>query len=499
VTKVFSYPRNISDKYEFGEVIGTGSYGTVKRCIEKDTGSVFAVKIIPKSPKRGYPCTPRYLLKIRNEVEVMRQLGASLNTVYLQGAFEDDDQVFLVMELCEGGSLLSRVTKGQETEKSIADIARSILRFVAQCHARGIVYRDIKTDNFLFHTNSPDSSLKATDFGLSIRHSPTEDPLTSRTGTPVYMAPEVILQSYDAKCDVWSTGMMILQLLTGRFFHWKDLQNTKLKNLWKSVVTVPVDLETPYWQSKLSKDARNFLMKLLARDPKDRVSAAEALRHPWVKEGGTAESMFLEGSVVQRLQRFATYGDLKQLILMKVSEEILVPDSKMALIEELKDLFELLDTDNSGSISTDELADGLRAQGYFLSNDEAQQLLTKVDVDKSGYIDFDEFMATLVDWSEIEHNTSEWCLYLDKVFSKIDKDGNGYISLDELIDYIPPNTSKRSLTAEEVESQARIMLREADTNKDGKISKEEFYDLMRNTVMPDALEQYESRIPDKVN
>ena len=90
-------------------------------------------------------------------------------------------------------------------------------------------------------------------------------------------------------------------------------------------------------------------------------------------------------------------------------------------------------------------------------------------------------------------------MYLDRVFSKIDKDGNGFISLDELIAYIPPNTNRRSLTAEEVESQARIMLREADTNKDGQISKEEFHDLMRNTVMPDALEQYESRVPDKVN
>ena len=100
VTSVFGYPRNVSEKYEFGEIIGTSSYGTVKKCVEKETGnltqcfsvsqvlcplgSVFAVKIIPKSPKRGYPCTPRYLLKIRNEVEVMRQLGASLNAVYLK-------------------------------------------------------------------------------------------------------------------------------------------------------------------------------------------------------------------------------------------------------------------------------------------------------------------------------------------------------------------------------------------------------------------------------
>lgn len=268
------------------------------------------------------------------------------------------------------------------------------------------MYRDVKTENFLFLDESPESPLKATDFGLSIRHAPYEAPLTSRTGTPVYMAPEVILQSYDAQCDLWSVGMMICQLLTGRFPHWKEVSKVGLKDLWKSILTMRVDLETAFWRSQLSKDARDFLSKLLVRDPACRMTAVEALRHPWVMEGGTAQDMFLEGSVMQRLQRFATYGDLKQLILMKVSQEILEPvelDQSFALDfgNELRQLFDELDTDRSGSISTDELASGLRSQGYFLSDDEAQQLLTKIDVDKSGLIDFDEFMATLTDWSEV--------------------------------------------------------------------------------------------------
>lgn len=88
-------------------------------------------------------------------------------------------------------------------------------------------------------------------------------------------------------------------------------------------------------------------------------------------------------------------------------------------------------------------------------------------------------------------------MYLDAIFARIDRDGNGFISLDELIEYIPPNTGTRNLSAREIESQARMMLREADTNKDGQISREEFYALMKNTVMPDTLEQYEPRIPDK--
>ena len=102
-------------------------------------------------------------------------------------------------------------------------------------------------------------------------------------------------------------------------------------------------------------------------------------------------------------------------------------------------------------------------------------------------------------FTQIENSHSEWSVYLDKIFSTIDLDGNGFISLDELIEYIPPNNSSQTLSEEEIEAQARMMLREADTNRDGQISKEEFQQLMRNTVVPDALEQYDSRIPNVAN
>jgi calcium-dependent protein kinase len=109
-----------------------------------------------------------------------------------QDVFEDDADVHIVMELCEGGCLTDRLNKGElGEEREVKRIVASILRFIAQCHAKGIVYRDCKLDNFLFVTPERLSPLKATDFGLSIRHSPGEQPLTSRSGTPAYMAPEV--------------------------------------------------------------------------------------------------------------------------------------------------------------------------------------------------------------------------------------------------------------------------------------------------------------------
>ena len=212
----------------------------VREVVEMSSGRKCAVKTVGKVPKRGPP-TPRYLLKLRAEVEIMRQLGYSLDAVNLRDVFEDNENIHLVMELCTGGALLERIDKGQYSEKYIARLVRSILRFISQCHAKGIIYRDVKPDNFLFLNKSAESPLKATDFGLSIRHWPDEPNLTSRSGTPAYMAPELVLQSYNEKCDLWSVGMMTYQLLTGRFPFWDDVRHQSLNDVWKAILHADLD------------------------------------------------------------------------------------------------------------------------------------------------------------------------------------------------------------------------------------------------------------------
>lgn len=219
------------------------------------------------------------------------------------------------------------------------------------------------------------------------------------------MAPELIMQKYGEKADVWSVGMLTFQLLTGRFPYWNDITKCSLKQLWHAVVNEDVDLDRSDLVNKLSVGARNFLRTLLVRDPTKRCSALEALMHTWVMEGGTATVLPLEGSVVQRLQRFATYGDLKQLVLKRMSELHNGTDATekapATVLGKLRELFDDLDMDHSGVLSLDELSEGLRAKGYSLSKEEVQQLMAEVDVDGNGYVDFDEFMATLVDWNEI--------------------------------------------------------------------------------------------------
>ena len=561
VRDVFGFPRNFRELYSLGAVLGAGSFGVVRECMEKSTGRKFAVKSIPKSPKNGKP-TPRYLLKLQTEVDAMNQLGASLDAVYLQAVFEDDAAIHIVMELCQGGSILDHLKAGEYNEQQAAEVMRAVLRFLGQCHAKGLVYRDVKPENFmlLHKSNQSDqainksplqqqtpssqnfivqglaravglatrsetanpkeplnhegphaynhaqlgSPVKATDFGLSIRHRPEEPKLRSRSGTPAYMAPEVISQQYDEKADIWSAGIMMYQLLTGRFPFWENVRDCSLQQVWKAILSEDIDFDAPELR-QVSPAAHDLLRGLLHRNPNKRLSAAEALKHPWLRAEGAAASFPLRSSVVQRLQRFATYGRLKQLVFRIIADEFserpsTLPESRQ-LVASLTTLFNELDADESGSVSMDELVDGLERLGYDVTSNELERLMGRVDINHDGALQLGEFVAGLVDWPALQQD-SQWGDWVAQAFARLDRNADGFISLSSLEDLLAIGEGEEgdSAMAKRDEGdvrnlEARRMLREADTNGDGKISREEFSELLLTTgPVADGLAQYDARL-----
>ena len=578
IRNVFGYPRNLRDRYNVGDVLGAGSFGVVRKCTERSSGRKYAVKSIPKMPK-NHKCTPRYLLKLQTEVDAMGQIGSSLDAVYLKDVFEDDAAVHLVMELCEGGSVLDGL-KGNYSERQVASIMRSVLRFLSQCHAKGIVYRDVKPENFMllnkggaagvegisegkkkegskkglwntfskavgikgesdgdegevqgatigsddsnpsrqWEHSSPSSSIspephlqvKATDFGLSIRHRSDEPPLKSRSGTPAYMAPEVIKQAYTEKADVWSSGIMMYQLLTGKFPFWENVRECTLQQVWKSILTEQVDFQAAEL-SHISPEAVDLLRKMLHRDQNRRISANEALQHPWLAVKDTAPTLPLRSSVVQRLQRFATYGKLKQLVLKLISDDIhedTVPmqvidagtsENSVMILRALSGLFDELDVDSSGCISKTELVDGLERLGYDIGSEELDQLMSRVDSNRDGSLQLSEFVAGMIDWPALQED-SRWDIWVNRAFDKLDKNQNGYIELNELEALIGASVRPLYMDADGDEEAERIlaaktMLREADTNNDGKVSREEFAELLTTGGSePDLLFLYDTRL-----
>ncbi|KAK9836887.1 hypothetical protein WJX74_010460 [Apatococcus lobatus] len=492
VRNVFGFDRDMRQAYNIGKVLGAGSFGVVRTVTHKGNKRKYACKTIPKVPKRG-DCTPRYLLKIQQEVDAMEQLGVSLDAVYLKDVYEDDENVHLVMELCLGGGILDQYNCGgaSYTEKRIASIIRSVLRFVAQCHAKGFIYRDIKPDNFLLLTADPTSPIRATDFGLSIRHWPGEEPLKSRSGTPVFMAPEVIMQDYSHEADVWSVGILMYHMLTGRFPFWDSVSNLSLQQVWQAILVRQVDLDSPQAKQQLSEGARDLLSGLLRRNPADRLTAGDALAHAWVQEGGIAEDTPLNGSVVQRLQRYGTYGHLKQMVLKMIMEDVVQQGTAVAeTVAHIRELFERLDTDKSGGIDMKEFTDGLKQQGYTLSSEEIEQIMDRIDINADKLIVFDELAASLLDWKALQQDRL-WTHWVDLAFNKFDANGDGFLSLEEILQHLPAELAGASTQDRILE--ARRMLREADANGDGRISKEEFIALLQEASMRDSLDQYDSR------
>jgi len=158
----------------------------------------------------------------------------------------------------------------------------------------------------------------------------------------------------------------------------------------------------------------------------------------------------------------------------------------------LKELFDQYDADKSGTISFEELAKGLRSQGYIVTESEVQQLMERMDMDHDGNVGGDEFLATLIDWGTVMQGKN-WSSYVEHAFNRMDLDGDGYIDLDELLSELPSVYYGADSEDERV-AEAKRMLREADENGDGRISRQEFYNLLRDNLAPDSLSMYDSRL-----
>jgi len=224
--RIYGYPRDqqMDEKYDMGKVIGAGSFGVVREATVKATGEKVAVKTISKLLKKipkhlqrqGERGTmSKHLTKLQLEVDAMKSLRGSLNAVRLNDLYEGNEevrfkpctptlhpsdpfasdtnllhllllrtQIHLIMELCTGGTIYERITANDFTESSAARVARSILQMISQCHSKGVVYMDVKPENFLYLTNDANSVLKGTDFGLALKYTQGKR-LSTRRGTPV--------------------------------------------------------------------------------------------------------------------------------------------------------------------------------------------------------------------------------------------------------------------------------------------------------------------------
>ncbi|GFQ07586.1 calcium-dependent protein kinase 1 [Phtheirospermum japonicum] len=442
---------NLKEFFSIGKKLGQGQFGTTFLCVEKATGKQYACKSIAKRKL----LTDEDVEDVRREIQIMHHLAGHPNVISIKGAYEDAVAVHVVMELCAGGELFDRIIKrGHYSERKAAELTRIIVGVVEACHSLGVMHRDLKPENFLFVDQKEESLLKTIDFGLSMFFKPGEK-FDDVVGSPYYVAPEVLRKRYGPEADVWSAGVIVYILLSGVPPFWAESE----QGIFEQVLHGDLDFTSDPWPS-ISEDAKDLVRKMLVRDPKRRLTAHEVLCHPWVQVDGVAPDRPLDSAVLSRMKHFSAMNRLKKMALRVIAESLSEDE-----IAGLKEMFKMIDADNSGQITFEELKAGLKRVGANLKESEIYDLMQAADVDNSGAIDYGEFIAATLHLNKIERED-----HLFAAFSYFDKDGSGYITPDEL--------QQACLEFGFDDSRLEEMIREVDQDNDGRIDYNEFVTMM---------------------
>uniref|UniRef100_A0A0A9DH90 non-specific serine/threonine protein kinase n=1 Tax=Arundo donax TaxID=35708 RepID=A0A0A9DH90_ARUDO len=449
------HPRlRVTDKYHLGRELGRGEFGVTRLATDRATRERLACKSIPKRRLR----TAVDVTDVRREVAIMASLPDHPALVRLRAAYEDGEAVHLVMELCDGGELFDRiVARGRYTERAAAAAARTVAEVVKACHAHGVMHRDLKPENFLYAGKSEDAQLKAIDFGLSVFFRPGER-FTEIVGSPYYMAPEVLRRSYGPEVDIWSAGVILYILLCGVPPFWAETE----QGVARAILRGALDLEREPWP-RISDGAKSLVRQMLQMDPKKRPTAQQVLEHPWLQHARKAPNVPLGDVVRARLQQFSAMNKLKKKAMRVIAEHLSVEE-----VEVIRDMFALMDTDKDGRVTLQELKAGLRKVGSKLAEPEMELLMEAADVNGNGYLDYGEFVAVTIHLQRLSNDD-----HLRTAFLFFDKDSSGYIERAELADALADDSGHTD------DAALNNVLREVDTDKDGRISFDEFVAMMK--------------------
>ncbi|XP_070581281.1 serine/threonine-protein kinase 33-like [Ptychodera flava] len=266
----------IEKTYKFGELLGKGSFGKVLEAVRIDDNTRWAIKIVNKE-KAGSSAVKL----LEREVAILKRVN-HIHIIHLEEIFETAKRMYLVMEICDAGELQSLFKKGTFTEEETRTLIERLASAISYLHKNDIVHRDIKLENILLSTDpcKPDDKLiiKVTDFGLSVVKGNVNSALQDFCGTPMYMAPEVVIgRSYTQQCDTWSIGVIAYTLIQGSPpFVGKDEES-----LYENIKKGELDLSTGVW-TEISEAAKDAIQGMLKVDPAHRLTASEVLDHPWI-------------------------------------------------------------------------------------------------------------------------------------------------------------------------------------------------------------------------
>ncbi|CAL0305399.1 unnamed protein product [Lupinus luteus] len=443
--KSFGYGKNFGAKFELGKEVGRGHFGHT--CWAKGKkgelkGQSVAVKIISKAKMTSAIA----IEDVRREVKMLKALSGHTNLVKFYEAFEDVNNVYIVMELCEGGELLDRILDrgGRYPEDDAKAIIVQILDVVAYCHLQGVVHRDLKPENFLFVSKVENAGMKVIDFGLSDFVRPDQR-LNDIVGSAYYVAPEVLHRSYSVEADLWSIGVISYILLCGSRPFWARTES----GIFRSVLRANPNFDDSPWPS-ISPEAKDFVKRLLNKDHRKRMTAAQALTHPWLRNEKIA--IPLDILIYKLVKSYVRASPLKRSALKALSKAL--PEDELIY---LRAQFSLLEP-KDGFISLENFRMALmKVATDAMKESRVSDILNLMEPLAYKNMDFEEFCAAAISVYQLEVH-QEWEKIATTAFEHFEETGNRVISVEELAQEMSLGPSAYSLMSDWI------------TKSDGKLS-----------------------------
>lgn len=454
---------SIHNYFQFDRKLGQGSFGEVHLVTERKSRIQRVCKTINKS-KSQVPVE-----QIQAEIKIMKELDHP-NIIKIFDVLEDGHNIYIVMEYCQGGELLGKIAsiaqrKQKFSERFVCDVMRQILSALSYIHRRRVIHKDLKPENILFFSSAPDSVLKVIDFGLAEMFNaqvagdqpPAPELMSANAaGTALYMAPEVFQRKFNFKCDIWSAGVMLYMLLSGRLpFMGKTVEDVKRK-----VMTAPLPIERDL--KGCSPDAISLIEAMLTKEHTKRPTAEECLESPWFMADGHSEDIVdLPVEIAEALRAYMKQSQLKQALTNMFAHSSAMSHKK---VRSLQTIFAACDRDHSGTLSAAELTEALERAGIAVW--DSTRIVEALDVDGDKMISYTEFAAALWQWEEAELN-QVW-----GHFQRMDLDGDGRITVEEFFEVLLGEEGKSKLLDKHEEFDE--MVKQIDLNNDGMIDWDEF-------------------------
>ena len=408
---------------------------------------------------------------IQKEINILKTLDHP-NIIKVYEFFKTEKYIYIINELCTGGELFDKIVDVKYFSEIVAcNIMRQLLSAVAYCHEKGVIHRDLKPENILIEKveekNKDFFHIKVIDFGTCEMLKKSK--LTEQIGTSFYIAPEVLKNGYNEKCDLWSCGVILYILLCGS----PPFYGKNEKEIFSKILYGNFCFRHSIW-NRISNEAKNLVQKLLEINPEKRLSAKEALNDIWFEKNKNAIINNKNNNFplfIKNITEFCAEQKLQQATLAFLVHNFAPKEE----LDELKEIFFAFDRNCDGKISKEEFVTGLSNTNtlntILKKGNSIEGLIKKIDTDNNGYISFEEFCIALINKEKILTEKN-----LRMAFNIFDRDKNGGISQNEL-KYI-----LGEYNANVKEHLWRKMIEQIDLNRDGQISYDEFHKMMMDVI-----------------